>query len=451
MPKDADILAALNDRFFLVVAGGKARVGVEKSASGDPHHPPELWTLETFHSMNQDLVLKRRYCVNPQAPEDEQEFKTVSRAATVAWMKSPDTRKYEKIMLDPTGNAGPDVYNLWKGFSVEPKEGDWSCFQRLIHEDFCLGDSTLSDWLFNWMAFCVQHPEAPAEVAVVLRGIKGVGKGCFGKFMGRLFGPNYTQISQRGQLTGRFNAHMEGCIFMFVDEGYWAGDREGEGVLKSLITEPVLAIEQKNVDIKTVPNRLHIAISSNEDWVVPARGMERRFFVLDLAKHNAQNELVFKPLHRQMEQEGGQAAMLYDLLRRDISGFNHRKAPGTAGLREQLVSSFPPLEAWWFEKLQEGRLLHRSGKAWGEIGTDTLYDNYAKTIRGHVLTKSQFKQSLDKMVPGGVRKVRQKIKMGETVSRLYVYEFPSLTACRDHWDSAHNTAFDWEPIDDEQD
>lgn len=451
MPTPDDLFAELDDRFFLVVSGGSARVGVEKSASGEVYHPPKLWPVETFHTMNRHLILKHKVQVNADEPDEEPIYKISKRQATLAWLERDQTRRYEEIMLDPTNSAGPEVYNLWKGFSVRPAQGDWSLFQRLIHEDFCRGDAHLSDYLFKWMAFAVQHPERQAEVSVVLRGIKGVGKGCFGKFLGRLFGPNYTAIAQRGQLTGRFNAHMEGCIVMFVDEGYWAGDREAEGVLKSLITEPTIAIEQKNVDVKNVPNRLHLIISSNEDWVVPARGMERRFFVLDLATHNAQKKAVFDPLHAQMEREGGDAAMLYDLLRMDISDFDIRRAPGTLALREQMVSSFPPLEAWWFERLQEGTLMHRSGKSWGEIGTDTLYDSYRKNIMGHVLTKQQFRQSLDKLVPGGIGKVRQKVTVGEHVTRTYVYKFPSLAACRDHWDRIHNMPFDWDQIEEDED
>ncbi len=72
-------------------------------------------------------------------------------------------------------------------------------------------------------------------------------------------------------MTGRFNAHMRDCIFFFADEAFWAGDKQGEGQLKRIITEDTLVVEAKGRDPVTVRNMLHILISSNEDWAVPSR------------------------------------------------------------------------------------------------------------------------------------------------------------------------------------
>ena len=38
----------------------------------------------------------------------------------------------------------------------------------------------LEEYLLNWGAFLVQHPDVPAEVAIALIGPKGGGKGLFG-------------------------------------------------------------------------------------------------------------------------------------------------------------------------------------------------------------------------------------------------------------------------------
>ena len=41
------------------------------------------------------------------------------------------------------------------------------------------------EWLIGWLAYCVQHPGRQAEVAVVLRGLKGTGKGMVGQMLMR--------------------------------------------------------------------------------------------------------------------------------------------------------------------------------------------------------------------------------------------------------------------------
>ena len=59
--------------------------------------------------------------------------------------------------------------------------------------------------------------------------------------------------------------------------------RTVHGVLKGLITEPLLMIEQKGIDPVQWPNRVHVAMAANADWVVPASAGERRYAVFKCA------------------------------------------------------------------------------------------------------------------------------------------------------------------------
>ena len=82
----------------------------------------------------------------------------------------------------------------------------------------------------------VQKPDEKPGVALVLRGDEGAGKGFLANMLGRLCPHHYVVISQSAHLTGRFNSHHQQCLLMFVDEGFWAGDKQGEGALKHLVT-----------------------------------------------------------------------------------------------------------------------------------------------------------------------------------------------------------------------
>ena len=139
------------------------------------------------------------------------------------------------------------------------------------------------DWLIGWLAYCVQHPGRQAEVAVVLRGLKGTGKGMVGQMLMRIFRDHSLHITNSKHLVGNFNAHLVDALFLFLDEAFWAGDKQGEGTLKALITERTLMIEPKGVDSFQMPNRLKILMATNNDWVVPASADERRYFVLDVS------------------------------------------------------------------------------------------------------------------------------------------------------------------------
>jgi hypothetical protein len=77
-------------------------------------------------------------------------------------------------------------------------------------------------------------------------------------------------------------------LSLFADEAFWAGDKKGESVLKGLITERTLVIEQKGIDAVQWPNRLKVMMAANAAWVVPASYHERRFAVFDVSNRYAQ-------------------------------------------------------------------------------------------------------------------------------------------------------------------
>ena len=128
---------------------------------------------------------------------------------------------------------------------------------------------------------------------------------------------------------------MKDSLLVFCDEGFWAGDKSAEGILKSLVTEDHLVIEPKNKNPFTIKNNVRLIIASNNNWVIPAGLEERRFFVLDVSNKHMQDHGYFQPIFEQMD-SGGREAMLYDLLRYDYSEINLKEIPRTAALLDQI-------------------------------------------------------------------------------------------------------------------
>jgi hypothetical protein len=114
-----------------------------------------------------------------------------------------------------------------------------------LAENICSGNEDHAEYLLNWMAYAAQYPDRAGEVAVVLRGKEGVGKGVFAKQFGRLFGSHFRHVVQAKHLTGNFNSHLQQCSVLYADESFFAGDRAHESVLKALITEETIMIEPK--------------------------------------------------------------------------------------------------------------------------------------------------------------------------------------------------------------
>jgi hypothetical protein len=348
----------------------------------------------------------------------------------------------------------PGAYNLWRGFAFEPTEGnDHQPFLDHLLENVCDGDADHFDYLIKWMANAVQKPAEPGQVAVVLRGDQGTGKGVTANVFGKLFGRHMMQVSNAHHLTGNFNAHLRDCVFLFADEAFYAGDKRHASVLKMIVTEPMMPYEAKGVDTEMGPNTLHVMMASNEDWVVPAGFEERRFFVLDVGDKRKQDPTYFARIMEAMR-GGGYATFLHQLQTMDLSGFEVRRFPKTAALRDQKMYSWNAREQWWYSKLVDGKTLHTHGEWQPDVTCIELVNDFLEFSKQFTANRrsasTQLGAFLKKATGNRLDRYQSReskeLDDGTTVERPYVYVFPSLDECRAVWDDKFGGPFDWPEV-----
>jgi hypothetical protein len=255
----AKALAVMNSRYAVVSEGGRTIV------IGDAFDPA---TKRHRIERSSFADLRARY-QNRRLRGDDDKVTTLGNW----WLNHPQRRQYDRVTFLPGGaKVVGSSYNLWRGFGVEPCEkgnwGDgWSLFFDHISDNICCGDTDLLLYLLAWMAQGVQHPEEQPEVAIVLRSEeRGTGKSFFAREYSLLFGQHGISISHAQHLTGNFNGHLEDCCVLVLNEAFWISSRQGEAVLKSLITDDRLAIEPKGYAVKQVDNFLRIIMTSNSEW-----------------------------------------------------------------------------------------------------------------------------------------------------------------------------------------
>ena len=265
--------------------------------------------------------------------------------------------RYDGLAYAPgEGSVVGNHMNLWRGFSVEPVEGDWSLMDAHIYEVIANGDKDVAKYIMRWLAWLMQNPGRRAEVALVLRGGKGAGKGVLGNTIMRIFGLHAAHISNRKHLVSGFNRPLMHCSFLFADEAYWPGDQSAEGELKRLITEPTLFIEPKGVDAFPVKNCLHVMIAGNDDWIVPASADERRFAVVSVSGERVRDAAYFKHLHTELN-NGGVGAMLHDLLHAKLGSWHPRDdIPQTFALMDQKEQTVRGIDALIAALIEQGRM-----------------------------------------------------------------------------------------------
>lgn len=366
-----------------------------------------------------------------------------------AWLGWAERRTLRGVVFDPSRERGEDYVNLWQGWGVAPQPGaDWSRLRELIEDVLCDGDASAVGYVLRWCAWMVQNPASQAEVAIAFRGAKGTGKGTLGRALCELAKPHSFHAAGADALTGRFNAHLEDCVLLFVDEGFWAGDQKGEGRLKQLITEPSLAIERKFHDQRMAPNHLHVMIASNSDWVVPASSEERRFAVFNANDSRRTDQDFFAKLNRDLYERGGLGGFLSHLMDMNLGRWHPRRhVPHTHGLVEQKLASLPPVHRFWFDRLRSGELLiHRGEDAepWPESAAISVMFNQcvseAKLIdRGRPPTRQTFAKAINEMCPN-VTQSRPSTSNGNRPRR---YHFPSLDECRAAFEAWLGEKVDW--------
>lgn len=371
-------LIDLNHKYAVVGdVGGKCLVlGWVPSKIDSNLQVPSFQTFKSFADR-----YAHRYVNIKVRKEEGWEEKTVQMGSH--WLKWPQRTNYEGIDMVPNAPAilANNVLNLWKGFAIAPAAGPWPRMRRHIAEILANGDMESLTYIIKWAAWKLQHPGERAEVALVFKGDKGSGKGTFANALKRIFGPHGMQIFSAKHMTGQFNAHLRSCLLLYADEAFWAGDKQGESVLKGMLTEPTLVIEQKGIDPTSWTNRLGIIMAANADWVVPAGQKERRYAVFNVNGKKAGDYKYFEDLYAELE-NGGLAAMLHDLLAFDLGNWHPRLVPQTQALQEQKLRSFDTRFEWFENMLSEG-VLHGSLPDQPAISAQALYQDFVDNSPGN--------------------------------------------------------------------
>ena len=416
-------LDEMNSQYMVVNEAGKIVVYRQTT---DPVLPRDYLQTFTFDD------LKKAYLNDRVEVGTDKDGKPTYKTKGEAWLKHEGRKQHLGGVVFAPGLTVPvDTYNLWQGFAVEPVQGDWSLMKHLILKVICDGNKTLLAYVVSWMARAVQEPGTQGEVAIVLRGGRGTGKGTFVNWFGKIFGQHYMYITNAKHLVGNFNAHLRDAVVVFADEAFFAGDRSHASVLKGLITDPFITIEGKHKNAVTARNVTHLLMASNDDWIVPAGQNERRFCVIDVSPCRQQNHAYFGPLNQQME-NGGLEAMLYDLQQLDLTSFNVRAVPTTEALIDQKLRSLSGPDAWLYDCLQRGEIRYHLWTSAGlVVPKNSAYEDYKdrhKDFRDYAPKDiSAWAKSVRSLMSGVVSETRPEVDG----ARVRNFVFPPLAQCRE--------------------
>jgi len=340
-------LLAINERYARLTVG-QTPVVIDLEPDGASH--------DVLTTLNERTFVRRMSAEPKLAVSEGGKPKLVNIGRY--WLDWPQARHYTHVIFDPSRPPGHNGsgYNVWQGFTVDPAPGDCSLLLAHIRDNVCDGDDEAYEWVMNWLALAVQRPAEPPGTALVLKGKPGTGKGFFANMVGRLWGIHFKTVTHKQHFTGRFNFHLYGRRFIFVDEGVYGGDPREADIVKVMITEPVITWEEKFRTPFPDYNRMAFVIASNRDSAAPVMDNDRRFTVLEVSDNRVNDRAYFSRIAKQMN-DGGDAGFLDLLLSRDINdGPNPRQNLRRAAAFEDYLEHAPPEIKAIHRALDEGCL-----------------------------------------------------------------------------------------------
>lgn len=437
-PEEKHPFDKVNEQYALVTVQGGVHIIYEtKDAKG--RHSLQRMSTDDFHTK-----------LAPEKMIIQVENKVKEVAVSRQWLQDKRRREYEGLCFKPGLEAPQGWYNLWRGFSVEPKEGEHhalSMFLEHAKKNVCENDESLFRWLIGYFAHLIQKPYEKPRTGLVFQGKEGVGKNALVDRIGALLNQHYRVTSRRKDVIGDFNAYLENTLLFVLNEVTWGGEKEADGILKNLVDGGAeFPIEKKYVDTYYVENILRPVIIGNEPWLVKASENARRYAVFTVGQSRMQDLEFFDSMRVGME-NGGYSHLLNYLLRFDISQIEINRVPNTKGLAKQKHHSLPPFGQWWFDCLHEGTLVGGDfeGKWPENVKTQRFRDAFENYRRSQGIKWRFSYAGLAEVMKDFVSIKHRRVREGDTLP--YVYSLPKLQEAREEWDAKLKCKTEWPLIE----
>lgn len=432
--KEEEKIDVMNrEHTYIESIGGKPYVTCLALSEVTEKDEIEYWPLDTFKAKYANDLIQSR--------------KSDRMTGAGQWWLEHEGRKSKKgIIFNPSRKDIPGYLNLWRGFAIEPKKGSWKYTKRHIWLILANKNKEKFNYIIKWLAWMIQNPGTHAEVALIFTGKKGTGKSfLFVQFL-QIFGQHGMGITDKSRLTGQFGGHFRLLSFLFGDEVYEPKDKEVEGRVKAMITQPFLDVEAKFQNPVTTKNRLHIVMCTNNEHVALTSKDERRYFINKVDDKYTYNSgrvtkkeriIYFNKLWGEMD-NGGRAAMLYDLKHYKLDSWHPRfDIPETEELEKQKMLSMSPLEHTILLFLQNGEVPGRlldTGIA--RMNASELYDHLEK-LEPYISRFSTIKKANIIRDLGAMRN-----RMGPGI----FWDLPPLKEMRENWNKAYGI-YKWDGLE----
>lgn len=270
----------------------------------------------------------------------------LKKSAARGWLEWEGRNELEGVTYVPgEERIYENKFNMWRDGHVKPEKGNikpWLEFMDYIFRN----EKDARSWFERWCAIQFQKPGVKLYSACLFWGSKqGTGKSLVGITLGEIFGGNYSLLNPE-MLKDGHNEWQVNKQFILGDEVTGSDKRKDADLIKRLITQPQVRINEKYKPTYEIPDTINYMFTSNHPDAFFLEDSDRRMFVQKMPRSAMPTEW-YQKYDKWLFKENGAAHLYHYFLNLDIGDFHEKeRAMVTNAKRDMIITGKSELGRW---------------------------------------------------------------------------------------------------------
>lgn len=327
-----------NSRFAFVVNPGFIHDFEEKS-----QYDPTKFRVSLFANVNAIQA----------SPKADGDVKLKQVCVADEWVKWEQRHQYKGVTYKPGKESSVrGCLNTWPGWGVSASKGSVTPWKNLLDHLFDEASRESRVWFEQWCLYPMANPGSKLLSACGLWSLdQGLGKSLIGKTLGKVYGANYSEISQR-ELDGDFNGWAVNKQFVMVDDVSAHDSRAKADVLKKIITQDQLQVNVKFMPTYALPDCVNYYLTSNRSNAFYLEDRDRRFFIHEITSEKLSKKF-FDEYYEWLDKGGPEALLWHAANKMSFKQFEPYLPPPTTESKEQMTDIAKSEVDRWLDELLE--------------------------------------------------------------------------------------------------
>jgi hypothetical protein len=284
------------------------------------------------------------------------------------------------------------AYNMWRPFPFEEVASpnvDFRLFQEHLFI-LCNNNWDVFYYMERWLAQMIQFPEIKT-ICPTLISKQGAGKGSWLDIIRRLIGNKKVMETSEPErdVWGQFNGQMVNSFLVNLNELSKKSTLDSVGIIKHLITDPAMTINNKGVNQYEITSYHRFLITTNSEDPMPTSDDDRRNIIIRSSDELIGNKPYFDLLREAIGNDDMVCSYFHYLKSiPNMDKFNHLPIPKTE-YQNDLKELYVPIVNQWILYFKS---IHRDGI---EISSSESYTDYKEWLKEYapkydVMTQTSF-------------------------------------------------------------